>query len=174
MPFLRPSAIICLACSMRSGGMKYGLSLWAASSATPRQNVLAVELGGGLLERHRQRAGREHAADLAAVDHRFQVVELVDLEAAEDHELGVRGTASSGRRTRWRRSCRARRVPSRRHGDAAGVEAAGGERFEDVRRRDGCELRSASLASFGAIVGSRRAWPSRARARCRTCACFRA
>ena len=66
----------------------------------------------GLLQRHRQRAGGEDRADRAAGDHRFQVVELVDLEAAEDDQLRLQALLHRAVRTRRRRTCRAPRGPS--------------------------------------------------------------
>ena len=44
MPFARPSAIIRLACSMRSRGMKYGLSAVGRILGDAEAELLAVEL----------------------------------------------------------------------------------------------------------------------------------
>ena len=94
----------------------------------------AVELGGRLAERHGERAGGEHLADLAAVDHRFQVVELVDLEAAEDDQLRVEAAHHRAGELAFDVLAEGDAIHRGGHDDAAGVEAAGRECFEDVDR----------------------------------------
>ena len=157
MPFSRPSAIIRLACSMRSRRNVVRL-VGCGPDLRPRRGRTSCRRArpAAFLQRHRQRAGGEHAADLAAVDHRFEVVELVDLEAAEDDELRLEAAASSGRRTRS-----ATYLPRATRSIAAGtttlrrVEAAGREGFVDVDRARASSANSlANLASFGASFGS--------------------
>ena len=66
-----------------------GLVLVGGVFGDAEAEVLAGEQGVGLFEGHGERAGAEDRADRAAGDHRFEVVELVDLDAAEDDELGL-------------------------------------------------------------------------------------
>ena len=41
------------------------------------------------------RTSRKYAGDFAAVDHRFEVIELVGFQAAEDHELRIEAAEDS-------------------------------------------------------------------------------
>ena len=174
IPLARPSASISLGLLDAIAGDEVGLVVVGRIFGHAQVELLAVQLGGGLLQRHGQRAGGDHQANLAAVDHRLQVVELVGLQAAED-----RPVAAPGNRRAWPSNCsasyspRATLVHGRRHDHARGIEAAGRKRLVDVDL--GHLLRRTRWPAWPGgrpACGSRPAWPSTARARCRTSACF--
>ena len=95
-----------------------------------------VELADRLADRHGERAGGEDLLDRAAGDHRLHVVELVDLDAAEDGQIGLQ--ALLHRPVKLAGGVLAQRDPLHggRHGDARRVERAGAEGLVDVDRAD--------------------------------------
>src|SRR5205085_1767115 len=64
-----------------------GLVLVGRVFSDAQAEVFAGQKRVGLREGHRQRAGTEDRTNRAAGDHRIEVVELVDLDAAKDNEL---------------------------------------------------------------------------------------
>ena len=106
--------------------------MWAGSSDSAEVELLAVQLGGGLFQRHGQRAGGDHLANLAAVDHRLQVVELVDLQAAENDHLGVQAFLQVAVELLGLVVAQRHLFHGGGHDHARGVEAAGGKRLVDV------------------------------------------
>ena len=94
--------------------------------------ILAFQFGGGLLERGRERTGRDHQADLAAVDHGFHVVELVGLQAAEDHQLGGQAIAKLHVELLGLVFAQGHAIHARGHDHARRIQAAGRKGLVDV------------------------------------------
>ena len=94
--------------------------------------LLAVQLGGRLLQRHGQRPGGNHATNLAAGDHRLKIVELVDFQAAEDHHLGIEAFLQMAVELLGLVLAQRHLLHGGRNHHAGGVQAAGRERLVDV------------------------------------------
>ena len=102
-----------------------------------QRKLFAFELRGGFSQGHRQRPGHKHPADRAAVDHGLQVVELVDLQAAEDDQLCLDAAAHRPVELGGDIVAKRHALHRRRHNGRRAIKAARGKRLVDI---DTCHL----------------------------------